>query len=128
MDPKSWAEAIRDVGPSYAVIFALLAILGYLAFKGVPEIMELTSAIQHNTDIVAASTVRQEKNQDALVANQTKGMELVPEMMAQHQHILSLLADRQIVLNLAEQTCLNTAKVAYQQRKCLDIRNGSDSP
>jgi hypothetical protein len=128
MDPKSWGEAIQQVGPSYAVIFALLAILGYLAFKGVPEIMELTTAIQKNTDIVADSTVRQERNQEALIANQTKGMEVMPEMMAQHQHILSLLADRQIVLNLAEQTCLNTAKVPYQQRKCMAIRTGSDTP
>jgi hypothetical protein len=128
MNPKTWGEAINEVGPTYAVIFALLAILGYLAFKGVPEIMELTKAIQSNTDVVASSAVRQEKNQEALIANQNKGMDFVPEMMAQHQHILSMLADREVVLNLAEQTCLNTSKSNWQQLKCMHIRNGTDNP
>lgn len=122
-DPKTWANAIITVGPQYAVIFALIAILAFLAFKGVPAIIALTEAIDRNSDQITGVAKAEEYNQSVIVQNQTKIINNESDMIDQHGKILSLMANRETVLNLEEQTCLNTAKSEYQQRKCMEIRS-----
>lgn len=92
-NPTSWAMAIQGVGPSYAIIFALLAMLGFLAFKGVPAVMALTMAIQQNTDEVAGLARGQEYNQALIIANQTKVIDNETEIIKQHES-MQLLLDR----------------------------------
>lgn len=87
-DPRSWGTAIRDVGPSYAVIFALLAVLAYLAFKVTPVVISLTTAIQQTTDVTASSALRQEHNQTTII-------EQHGQMIQQNTEILSVISQQQ---------------------------------
>jgi hypothetical protein len=99
MDPKSWGEAVRDVGPSYGVIFALIALLGYLSVRGVPAIMMLTSAIQNNTDSVAQIAHGEEQNQTAIVANQSKIIDNESEIIQQHMEMNELIKQQSIEID-----------------------------
>lgn len=121
---KSWAEFINEIGLTGTIALALLAILGYVAFKGVPAIVELTVAIQRNTDTVTQINKAQEYNQSVIVSNQTKIIDAEQEMIAQHSQLVNAILPRETALNLEEQTCLNTAKSSYQQQQCMNIRNG----
>jgi CHASE3 domain sensor protein len=94
-DPKTWAVAIRDVGPQYAVIFALLAVLGFLAFKGVPAVMDLASAIQRNTDSVLSVQKAEEWNQNIIVKNQGQVIDNETEIIKQHEEMRELLERQQ---------------------------------
>ena len=98
-DPKSWAQAIKDVGPNYAVIFALLAVLGYLAFQGVPAIIGLTMAINHNTDTVVNIAGSQTATQARLVDNQSKDIQNQAAMIEQHGDMIGLLRELQAKVN-----------------------------
>ncbi len=90
-DPRSWGAAIREAGPSYAVIFALIALLGYLAVQGVPAVMALTVAIQHNTDTVADTARDLANAQTATDSRQQKELDNEATMIEQHGELISLL-------------------------------------
>jgi predicted HAD superfamily Cof-like phosphohydrolase len=91
VDPRSWGDFVVEVGPSYAVIFALLAILGFLAFKGVPALINLTQAIQANTDQNVATEkathevlAQNAQNSTAIISNQQ-------QIIAQHDQMIKVL-------------------------------------
>ena len=92
MDPNSWANAINKVSSpaatSTVTILALLSIFGYLAFKGVPAIMELTIAINHNSDVVTQHEVTQEKNQSQVITNQAMIIQNEGQMIQEHGQML----------------------------------------
>ena len=90
-DPKSWGAAIKEVGPNYAVIFALLALLGYLAFQGVPAVMALTGAIQRNTDVTSTSALRQEGNQTQIINQHGAMIQQNSQVLQQNGQTLDLL-------------------------------------
>ncbi len=90
VDPKSWGEAINRIGPTYAVIFAMLALGGYLAVKGVPAIVDLTVAINHNSDVVTGYASLQEKNQNLIIQNQGKIIDNATTMIGQHTDLIDL--------------------------------------
>ena len=118
-DPRSWGVFIKEVGVPGSTIFALLAILAYLAFKGVPAIVALSQAIQQNTDTVAATGAAAQKSQSENYGN-------MQTMISQHGQIIDLLiADsdskrRLTALAVQKQTCINTSKSLYQAKKCMD--------
>jgi predicted PurR-regulated permease PerM len=97
-DPKSWGEAIRDVGPSYGVIFALLGMFAYLAFAGVPAINSMTLAIQDSTTAAAKRQEQilnwqntQTQLQVVSTQNQTKIVEDQQEIIMQHGQMIDLM-------------------------------------
>ena len=104
-DPKSWGDAIKEVGAAYAIIFALIAVIGgigYVTIKVVsdqivPAIVMLTSAIQANTDqskatdlSVSGILAEQSKNTQLLVSNQS---EIIEQHKAMQQAIDTLVAN-----------------------------------
>ena len=93
IDPRTWAGAIKEVGASFAVIFALLAIGAYLALKAVPAVVDLTVAINHNSDVITAHEVVQEKNQEAIITNQGLIISNESAMIAQHGELQELLKE-----------------------------------
>ncbi len=90
IDPKSWGDAINRVGQTYAVIFALIALGGYLAVKGVPAIVDLTVAINHNSDVVTNYASQQDKNQSLIIENQGKIIEQDAHMIEQHTDLIEI--------------------------------------
>lgn len=91
-NPQSWAQAILTIGPSYAVIFALLAILGWLAFKGVPAVMDLTLAINQNTSVVTHAIEQGTVAQQKINENEA-------ETLRQHGEMIGILKQQDVELN-----------------------------
>lgn len=105
MNPKSWGDAINEVGPLYVIIGLLIVVIGgtgYLtirlvADRMVPAIVSLTSAIQANTDqskatdlSVGSILAEQSKNTQLLVSNQS---EIIEQHKAMQQAIDTLVAN-----------------------------------
>ena len=121
-DPKSWGQAIAEVGIPGTTILALLAILAYLAFKGVPAVVDLTVAIGASTAAAEKRQASLEKTQDAILTNQ--GLIIQDEVSMGTQHKV-LLKSNALMQALERQTCINTAKSPYQADRCKGL-SGAD--
>ena len=121
-DPKSWGQAIAEIGTSATTILALLAILAYLAFKGVPAVIDLTLAINNSTTAAEKRQTTLETGQGVIVTNQGVIINNETAMIAQHAE---LLKTNRTMQELETQTCINTAKSTYQANKCTEIHDGS---
>ena len=119
-DPKSWGQAIAEIGTTTTTILALLAILGYLAFKGVPAVVDLTVAINDSTNAAEKRQTTLEKGNDTIITNQGLIIDNETAMIGQHRLLLKSDAVTQA---LELQTCINTAKSTYQANKCTAILN-----
>lgn len=91
-NPKGWGDFIVKVGPPFTVIFVLLAILAYLAFKGVPAIVDLKVAIQANTDQTAMAVRAIQEVGDRNVANTTAIIRNQDAIIQQHDAMNKILA------------------------------------
>ncbi len=122
-DPKSWGQAISEIGIPGTTIIALLAILAYLAFKGVPAVVDLTLAINNSTAAAEKRQTSLEAGQANIVTNQGTIIGNETLMIAQHTE---LLKTNRAMQALEAQTCINTAKSAYQTNKCTNIHRDDD--
>ena len=115
-DPERWGEAINRIGPTYAIILLLLAMMGYsgyliihvVADRMVPAMVNLTAAIQAQADreqaleqttgeaAQAATRAAQSamENNRIVVENQGKIIEHEEQMITQHQQMLELEESR----------------------------------
>ena len=116
LDTKDLRGMIRDVGPSYAVIFALLALLSYLAFAGVPAIMVLAKSIQANTDITAASSLKAEQNQATIISQHG-------QMIEQNTELIKTVQDQQRELD-SENTRILKLEADEYSRSAKDTLHG----
>ncbi len=121
-DPKSWGQAIAEIGTSATTILALLAILAYLAFKGVPAVIDLTLAINNSTQAAEKRQTAIERNQETIISNQSTIIGNEVSMTGEHK---MLLKSNALMQGLERQTCINTAKSPYQADRCKEL-GGAD--
>lgn len=101
-DPLSWGKFVQEVGIPGATIFALLAMLGYLALSGVPAILKFAQAIQDSTQAAAVRQAQilkieqdQANTEEQVIRNQAEIINNETKMIDQHGDIVELLRNEQ---------------------------------
>jgi len=101
---KGWGEFIAEIGIPGTTILALLAVLAWIAIRGVPAVVNLATAIQQST----ITTQQQQERLANLVTVQTTILQKVIEnqvtiinaetrMIDQHQELIDLWTKPEVV-------------------------------
>jgi hypothetical protein len=102
-----WSQILKQHGPTALIAVYLVY---FLAGRVSPVLDKMATFME--THVVQMQTLADDqKKQDDAIARQW----------------IELRQDREIDRNIAQQTCINTAKNAYQQQRCLDFRDQKEA-